>query len=101
MQVFSSDFGARGWEEDGEEDGFDPYWGVLPQDACSGNEDDLTADAGWLAPQLAPLLGHHAPKCGFLSGLADAAGVALESVMRPGDNAPTSCLQGQALWDTQ
>lgn len=81
-QVFSRDFGARGWEEEGEEDGFDPYWGVL-DDAKLG-EADLTADAAWLAAQLAPLLGHHARKCGFLADLAEAGGIALESVMRPG-----------------
>jgi hypothetical protein len=81
--VFSRDFGARGWEDGGgEEDGFDPYWGVL-DDAKLG-EADLTADAPWLAAQLAPLLGHHARKCGFLVALAAAGGVPLERVMRPG-----------------
>ena len=81
-QIFSLEFGARG-DEDGE-DGFDPYWGVLSEKepVCEG---DLSADAGWLVAQLAPLLGHHAPKCGLIRQLGESAGVSLESVTRPGD----------------
>jgi hypothetical protein len=80
-QVLSPEYGNREWDSE-EEDGFDPYWGVV--DEGSMREGDLRADAAFLVSQLAPLLGHHAPKCGLLRGLADAAGIAIESVTRPG-----------------
>lgn len=80
-QVLSPDYSNREWDSE-EEDGFDPYWGVV--DEGSLREEDVRGDAAFLVPQLAPLLGHHAPKCGLLRGLAAAAGIPVESVTRPG-----------------
>ncbi len=82
--MLSPDYGNREWDSE-EEDGFDPYWGVV--DEGSMREADLRADSAFLVAQLAPLLGHHAPKCGLLRTLADAAGIPIESVTRPGARA--------------
>jgi hypothetical protein len=55
--VLAADWPARGWESDAEEDedGFDPYWGVLPDAAI--NRAALAAEAPFLArgPTLALL----------------------------------------------
>jgi hypothetical protein len=47
--VLAADWPARGWESDAEEDedGFDPYWGVLPDAAI--NRAALAAEAPFLA----------------------------------------------------
>lgn len=81
-QVLSPDYGNREWDSE-EEDGFDPYWGVLPE--APMQEGDLRGDAAFLVRQLAPLLGHHAPKCGLLCTLAEASGIPIHSVTRPGE----------------
>jgi hypothetical protein len=77
----SADYSNREWDSQ-DEDGFDPYWGVI--DEASLQEKDLRGNAHFLVSQLAPLLGHHAPKCGLLCGLAQAAGISIDSVTRPG-----------------
>ena len=81
MQILAAEFGATDWNSD-EEDGFDPYWGVV-------NEADFTEayikkNADFLARQLTPLLGRHAYKCGFLEKLASMAQVPLEGLTQPG-----------------
>ena len=81
MQILAAEFGATDWNSD-EEDGFDPYWGVV-------NEADFTEayikkNAEFLARQLTPLLGRHAYKCGFLEKLASMAQVPLEGLTQPG-----------------
>ena len=80
-QVLSAEYGSRDWDSE-EEDGFDPYWGVV--DEGSFRETDVRGDAAFLLAQLAPLQGHHAPKCGLLRTLANLSGMPIESVTRPG-----------------
>ncbi len=83
--MLSAEYGNREWDSQ-DEDGFDPYWGVL--DEAQLREGDLRADARFLVCQLAPLMGHHAPKCGLLCSLADTAGIPIDSVTRPGTARP-------------
>ncbi len=54
-QVLAADWQGRGWDSDveEEEDGFDPYWGVLPDAAL--NSGALSAEAPFLARPLANL----------------------------------------------
>ena len=81
LQILAAEVGAADWNSD-EEDGFDPYWGVVPEtdftEAC------VKKNADFLLRQLTPLLGRHAYKCGFLEKLAGITQVPLEGLTQPG-----------------
>ncbi|KAK9832062.1 hypothetical protein WJX81_003439 [Elliptochloris bilobata] len=83
-RVLAKDWAGCRWDSDAEEeeDGFDPYWGVLPDAAI--NAAALSAEAPFLVRQLAPMLGRHAPRSPLLVRLAATAGVTVESVSRLG-----------------
>lgn len=83
LQILAADFGAKDWNSD-EEDGFDPYWGVVDEGEFS--EAYIRKHAGLLLRQLTPLLGRHAPKCGFLEKLAGIAQMPLADLVRPGQD---------------
>lgn len=53
--MLAADWQGRGWDSDveEEEDGFDPYWGVLPDAAI--NSAALSAEAPFLARPLVDL----------------------------------------------
>ena len=81
MQILAAEFGATDWNSD-EEDGFDPYWGVVNE--ADFSEAYIRKNADFLLRQLTPLLGRHAYKCGFLEKLASMAQVPLEGLTQPG-----------------
>ena len=78
----SPNFGLEKEWDSQEEDGFDPYWGII--DEATYSQSDVQENAAFLLAQLAPQQGRHAAKSGFLKGLAAAAGIPLESVSRSG-----------------
>ena len=85
VQILAPDFGSKDWNSD-EEDGFDPYWGVVDEGEFS--EAYIRKHAGFLLRQLTPLLGRHAPKCGLLKELSSKAQIPLDDLVLPGDLSP-------------
>lgn len=85
VQILASDFGSKDWNSD-EEDGFDPYWGVVHEGEFS--EAYIKKHAGFLLRQLTPLLGRHAPKCGLLKELSSKAQIPLDDLVLPGNLSP-------------
>ena len=80
-QILAADFGSSDWNSD-EEDGFDPYWGVVDEGEFS--EAYIRQQARFLLRQLTPMMGRHAPKCGFLEQLSSIAGTPLDNLIQPG-----------------
>ena len=81
VQILAAEFGSNDWNSD-EEDGFDPYWGVV--DEAQFSEAYIRQQATFLLRQLTPMMGRHAPKCGFLKELSDIAETPMEGLMQPG-----------------
>ena len=81
MQILAADLGSNDWNSD-EEDGFDPYWGVVAEGEFS--EAYVKQHALFLLRQLTPIMGRHAPKCGFLEQLSSIAQTPLSDLVQPG-----------------
>ena len=62
MQVLAKDWAGCRWDSDAEEeeDGFDPYWGVLPDAAI--NAAALSSEAPFLARPHCAWSGNHGAK---------------------------------------
>lgn len=88
MQILAADCGSNDWNSD-EEDGFDPYWGVVDEGEYS--ETYIRQQATFLLHQLTPMMGRHAPKCGFLHELSRIAGTPLRDLIQPGEKPHMLC----------
>jgi len=85
VQILAADLGSNDWNSD-EEDGFDPYWGVVAEGEFS--EAYIKQHALFLLRQLTPIMGRHAPKCGFLEQLSSIAQTPLSDLVQSGKYPP-------------